>query len=136
MIKKKSKYPLANHEEVHVVKRPKAKKKYNLVDFINKFVTNEGMIVTIYHDDNLNKIVYDLESHAYRDVRLFEGNGIQALISRINEQEIFDISGDTYEKILDNLLNTFVKEVFAPLRTECSENWCLLLNKYNKHYRY
>ena len=26
MIKKKSKYPLANHEEVHVVKRPKAKR--------------------------------------------------------------------------------------------------------------
>ena len=136
MIKKKSKYPLANHEEVHVVKRPKAEKKYNLVDFINKFVTNEGMIVTIYHDDNLNKIVYDLESRAYRDVRLFEGNGIQALVSRVNEQEIFDISGDTYEKILDNLLNIFVKEVFAPLRTECSENWCLLLNKYNKHYKY
>lgn len=136
MIKKKSKYPLANHEEVHVVKRLKAKKKYNLVDFINKFVTNEGMIVTIYHDDNLNKIVYDLESRAYRDVRLFEGNGIQALVSRVNEQEIFDIIGDTYEKILDNLLNIFVKEVFAPLRTECSENWCLLLNKYNKHYKY
>ena len=136
MIKKKSKYPLANHEEVHVVKRPKGKNKYSLVDFINKFVTNEGMIVDIYHDDILNKIVYDLNSHAYRSIILYEDNGIHALVSRINEQEIFDINGETYEKVLDNLLNVFVKEVFAPLETYCSSNWCYLLDKYDKHYKY
>ena len=118
-----------------------SKKKPKLVDFINRFVTEEGMVVTIYFDDiysddSLNKIVYDLGSHAYRNICLFETNGIKALISRGREKEIFDISGDTYEKVLDNLLNTFVKEVFAPLRTECSESWCLLLNKYNKHYKY
>lgn len=137
MIKKKSKYPLANHEEVHVIiKRPKVKKKYKLIDFINRFITEEKMVVTIYFDSNLNKIVYDLDSNAYRDICLFENNGINAYVYRRDKKEIFDISGDTYEKILDNLLNTFVKEVFAPLRTECSENWCLLLNRYNKHYKY
>lgn len=136
MIKKKSKYPLANHEEIHLVKRPKVKKKYKLVDFINKFVTNEGMIVAIYRDDNLNKIVYNLNSHAYRDIILYEDNGVHALVSRVKEQEIFDISGETYEKVLDNLLNVFVKEVFAPLRTNCSTIWCDLLNKYDKHFQY
>jgi Mg2+/Co2+ transporter CorB len=136
MIKKKSKYPLANHEEVHVIKRPKAKKKYKLIDFINKFVTEEGMVVAIYHDDDLNKIVYDLNSHAYRLIILYEDNGIHALVSRIKEKEIFDISGETYEKVLDNLLNVFVKEVFAPLETYCSINWCDLLNKYDKHFQY
>ncbi len=136
MIKKKSEYPISHNREVHVVKRPKAKKKYSLVDFINKFVTNEGMIVTIYHNDNLNKIVYDLNSHAYRDIVLYEDNGIHALILRAKEQLIFDISGETYEKVLDNLLNVFVKEVFAPLRTNCSTIWCDLLNKHDKHYKY
>ena len=136
MIKKKSKYPLANHEEVHVIKRPKAKKKYKLIDFINKFVTDEGMVVAIYHDDDLNKIVYDLNSHAYRLIILYEDNGIHALVSRIKEKEIFDISGETYEKVLDNLLNVFVKEVFAPQETYCSINWCDLLNKYDKHFQY
>lgn len=112
------------------------KKKSKLVDFINKFVTEERMAVTIYFDDSLNKLVCDLGSHAYRDICLFEDKGIKAYVYRCDQKEIFDINGDTYEKILDNLLNIFVKEVFAPLRTECSENWCLLLNKYNKHYKY
>lgn len=112
------------------------KNKYKLVDFINRFVKEENMNAVIYFNEDINKISYDLDLKAYRSLDLFEDNGIKALVCRNAKHELFDISADTYEKVLDNLLNLVLKEVFAPLRTECSERWCLLFTKYNKHYKY